>query len=380
VSDAITIPSGQGAQLAIAEGNTVHIIGADGSEVRRLQTDGEIRVLCWWNHAQLLLAGCIDEKVVAFDGGGRRKWTFTSEMDPAVYRAAKTYWFKTAPGHEGVHGLHVGVFDDGKSRCFVGSACTLEILDDTGALVKRTPVFWGPGRAFLLVGGSDGSRNLLISRWPNGTDHLAIVNSGAMAVTGRGYHTVPAGHSYVGGWSAQNRTGLFHVDLNGDGTKEVATAINGTWNRVTVYSEDGKPLHNAQFGPGASSAPGVRMRDMDVADLDGDGKKEIVVGLADGLVVALSSACQKVWSTLMPSPPVSLRCIDPGDSRLPLLVVACEDGTATALDNRGEIVRIGSVAGRPTHVSALETPAGPLAVVVTDKGEVRAFGVDRPSP
>ena len=49
----------------------------------------------------------------------------------AVYRAAKTYWFKSAPGHEGIHGLHTGVFLDGKTQAFVGSACTLEILDES---------------------------------------------------------------------------------------------------------------------------------------------------------------------------------------------------------------------------------------------------------
>ena len=72
------------------------------------------------------MAGCVDEKVIAFDRQGQRKWVFTSEMDPAVYEAAKTYWFKSAPGHEGVHGLYTGAFDEGKNRCFVGSACTLE--------------------------------------------------------------------------------------------------------------------------------------------------------------------------------------------------------------------------------------------------------------
>ena len=110
-------------------------------------------MLRWWDEPQLLLAGCVDEKVIAFDREGRRKWVFTSEMDPAVYEAAKTYWFKSAPGHEGIHGLYTGAFDEGKSRCFVGSACTLEILDETGKLVKRTPVFWGPCWKFLLVAG-----------------------------------------------------------------------------------------------------------------------------------------------------------------------------------------------------------------------------------
>jgi hypothetical protein len=96
-------------------------------------------------------------------------------MDPAVYEAAKPYWFKSAPGHEGVHGLSTGRFDGGKSRCFVGSACTLEILDEHGKLVKRTPVFWGPCWKFLLVAAADSSPNLLIAQWPNGSDDLAVV-------------------------------------------------------------------------------------------------------------------------------------------------------------------------------------------------------------
>ncbi|NUQ64449.1 MAG: hypothetical protein HUU20_18440, partial [Pirellulales bacterium] len=166
----LEIPSDTGPQLGIAEGNTIHILAADGREIRRLKTEGNVRVLHWWADRRLLLAGCVDEKVIAFGEDAERKWTFTSAMDPAVYEAAKTYWFKTAPGHEGIHGLCTGPFDEGKSRLFVGSACTLEILDEAGKLVKRMPIFWGPGRKFLLVNGPAESKNLLIAQWLNGSD------------------------------------------------------------------------------------------------------------------------------------------------------------------------------------------------------------------
>ncbi|MBN2295357.1 MAG: hypothetical protein JXM70_23200 [Pirellulales bacterium] len=375
VVDMIRVEWNEETQLAVAEDSTIHLLTHDGRQTGKLQTDGKIRLLRWWDEYKLLLVGCVDEKVIAFDASGRRKWVFTSEMDPAVYEAAKTYWFKSAPGHEGIHGLHTGSFDEGKSRCFVGSACTLEILDETGKLVKRMPVFWGPGRRFLLVKGPQDSKNLLIARCPNGVDHLSIVNSKTMTVTGNGYNGVPAGHSYIGGWTAQNRTGLFHEDLDGDGKKEVATAINGIWNRVTVYSEERKPLYNAQFGPGPSDAPRSRMRDMHIADLDGDGRKEIVVGLSEGLVVALTDECQKVWSTRLPSPPISLRCVDPPGERLPWVVVGCDDGSVTALNEQGEIVRSGNVTGRPMHIQAFDTPAGTLAVLATDKGEVKGFKI-----
>ena len=98
VSAAAVIPGAGGTQLAVAEGNTIHLLTPAGQEIRTLQTDGAIRVLRWWDECQLLLAGCADEKVIAFDREGRREWVFTSEMDPAVYEAAKTYWFKSAPG------------------------------------------------------------------------------------------------------------------------------------------------------------------------------------------------------------------------------------------------------------------------------------------
>jgi len=375
VADMITVPAADGTQLAVAEGSNIHLLTSEGKEIRKLQTDAKIRVLRRWGEHDLLLAGCVDEKVIAFDGNGGRKWEFISEMDPAVYQAAKTYWFKSAPGHEGIHGLFTGAFDDGKSRCFVGSACTLEILDETGMLVKRTPVFWGPGRMFSLVAARDGSRNLLISRWPNGNDHLAIVNSKTMARTGSGYSGVPSGHSYVGGWTAQNRTRLFHQDLDGDGKKEVATTINGTWNRVTVYSEGGQPLHNAQFGPGARNTPRAQMRDMDVADLDGDGKQEIVVGISEGLVVALTNECQKLWSTRLSSAPASIRCVGASGSQVPWIVVGCDDGTVAALNGQGALTRLGRITGRPMHMETFQTQAGSVAVLATDKGEVKGFRI-----
>ena len=133
--------------------------------------------------------------------------------------------------------------------------------------------------------------------------------------------------------------------------------------------------YNAQFGPGASSAPRARMRDMDVADLDGDGKKEIIVGVSEGLVVALSSECQKLWSTRLPSPPVALRCVAPHGTQRCWIVVGCDDGTTAALDETGALIRLGHVIGRPMHVVTFQTPAGPVAVLATDKGEVTGFRI-----
>jgi hypothetical protein len=313
----------------------------------------------------------VDEKVIAFDESGQRAWVFVSQMDPAVYEAAKTYWFKSQPGHEGIHGLFTGPFQDGKSQCFVGSACTLEILDEKGQLVKRLPIFWGPGSKFQIVDAPDGSSNLIMAQWPNGYDYPAIVNSKTMAQAGSGFNGVPPRHTFVNGWTAQNHGHFFYVDLYGDGKKEVVCDQNGSWNRVTVYSVAGAPMYNAQFGPGAIG-PAANLRDMDVADLNGDGKLEVVVGTSEGLVVALDGKMNKLWATRPPSPPTVLKAMGK------TLVVGCEDGTVVTMDAAGAVTRLGKVNGRATTIEAVRAnarPVGPLVVIGTAGGEVAGFAV-----
>ncbi|NOZ24087.1 MAG: hypothetical protein GXP25_23670 [Planctomycetes bacterium] len=369
VVDLITIPSNGGRLICAAEGKTVHVLSADGKEVRTMQTDGNIRMLRWWAEHKLLLAGCDDEKVIAFDEQGKRKWVFVSEMDPAVFRAAKTYWFKSAPGHKGIHGLYTGVFLDGKSQAFVGSACTLEILDENGKLLHRMPQFWGDETVFTIVDGPDGSLNLLGGRVYSGNYTVLIVNNKTLK-TSRGFVSVPKGHTYVGGWASMNRAHLFYVDLDGDGVKEVVSEINGTWNRVSVWTARGKALYNAQFGPGRRIRY-KNMRDLDIADLDGDGKKEILTATSSGLVVALNHKCEKVWATKLPASPTVMKVMAPG-AKAPQVVVGCQGGSVYVLDAKGSIVRTGKITGTPTRITALD---GTSVLLATDKGEVKKFEI-----
>ena len=177
---------------------------------------------------------------------------------------------------------------------------------------------------------------------------------------------------------AQNRVALVRDDLDGDGTKEVVSATNGTWNRVTVYSEDGSPLHNAQFGPGAR-IPARNIRGADVADLDGDGSKEIVVGLSRKLVVALDRKCEKLWSKALSSAPSVVKCLARDGSGGHWIAVGCEDGSLRLLDGTGMCARTAQVTGIPTRLAALGVAnAGTLLVVGTDKGEVTTFAVAGP--
>ena len=159
----------------------------------------------------------------------------------------------------------------------------------------------------------------------------------------------------VGGWTAQNRTGIEWVDVNGDDAPELVSATNGVWNHVTVFDAGGAPLHNAQFGPGPNNRPYETMRDMSVADLDGDGDMEIVVAISEGLVVALDHECRKVWATRLPSSPTQLEVITPAG---------------------GEIVGLGAAGGRVDALLTLTTARGKMAMAVTATGAVQGFAVD----
>ncbi|HJN18118.1 MAG TPA: FG-GAP-like repeat-containing protein, partial [Armatimonadota bacterium] len=364
IVDMITIPQGDETIIAVAADKTVHLLGTDGSAIRSMDADERIRMVHWWPEHGLLLAGCVDEQVIAFTLSGERKWIFTSEMHPDVYKAAKTYWFKSAPGHEGIHGLTTGDFIDGESQCFVGSACTLEIIDGDGQLAKRLVQFWGKVSHFQFVDGPAGSTNLLAARRYNGTNTVAIINNETLDPTPRGFYGVPSGHTYVGGWSSMNRDHLMYVDLDGDGVKEVLSEINGTWNRVTVWDAKGTPLHDASFGPG-DRIMAKNMRDLDVGDLDGDGKMEIYVATSAALIVALNNECEKLWATRLSSPPTVLKVV--GDA----IVVGCESGMVVTLDGAGKMVNIGQVDSAPTDITAV----GNVVVLATRDGEVKRFSV-----
>ncbi|MCC6445973.1 MAG: VCBS repeat-containing protein [Armatimonadetes bacterium] len=369
------VPTPEGPMMAVAAGSAVHLLDGIGREARTFRTDGAIRKLHWWPEYELLIAGCADEKVIAFDREGNRIWEFVSEMDPAVFRAAKDYWFKTAPGHEGIHGLYSGVFLEGKSQLFVGSACTLELLDGQGRLVRRLPVFWGTGAVFQIINGPEGSLNLLQGRSLTDGPWLAVINNRTLDPNPRGFSSVPPGHTYVGGWGDMNRAHLFYEDIDGDGQKEVVSEINGVWNRVTVWNEQGDALYNAQFGPGESVTAGPiarNMRALDIADLDGDGKKEILAATSGGLVVALDHRCRKLWSYRLPAPLVVMKAVA-SKGKLPFIIVGCEDGSVAALDGKGNLVRSAAVTGSPVCIEILP---GPVAALATDQGTAQGFRME----
>jgi hypothetical protein len=112
---------------------------------------------------------------------------------------------------------------------------------------------------------------------------------------------------------------------------------------------------------------------LDVADLDGDGKKEIVVATAGGMIAALDCQCQKLWAKRLTSPPTGIKALPARDPRQKQILVGCEDGSVLVLVDRGTPVRGARLTGSPTDIVALETDAGIIAILATDGGQVAGY-------
>ena len=122
--------------------------------------------------------------------------------------------------------------------------------------------------------------------------------------------------------------------------------------------------------------PAKNIRDMDIADLNGNGKKQIVVATSSGLVVALDHQCRKLWARRLVSAPEVLRCVVPPTHQTPWIVIGCDDGDINVLDGTGQLVRLDKVSGRPTCIGVLSIhSAHPVVLFATDSGEVKAFAM-----
>lgn len=184
------------------------------------------------------------------------------------------------------------------------------------------------------------------------------------------YHDVPTGHIDISAWGKMFRNAYFYDDIDLDGKKEVIADTEGTWNRVTVWTNDARPLYNANFGPGPFiqlKRRGTIMRGLALASLDGSGKKAILTATADGWVVALNNRCQSIWAQRLGATPVTLKTVSVGGKIR--IVIACQENLLCILDRHGNWVEKIQLSAKPLFMEpcslgvAIATQDGKLEIV-----------------
>jgi outer membrane protein assembly factor BamB len=372
-------------RLAVTAGKSVLLFDSAGSLVRTLQADDLVRVVHYWPETGVLAVGCRDFRVIAFDpASGQRRWVFQStDINPEFKKAGISGWFDRSPAeNKGVHALTSGVFLDGRSQLLVGTASTVEALSEDGKLLRSFNAGVGVVTDIALLDCGGGEVRLFPARLFGHSRLQHTSNRTPDKSTGLfvgPFTPRPGAATYVAnignGYAAIEAT-----DLDGDGRQELVALFNGTLNGLHVWDRAGALIADAAFGPGsASPRPSWQklpqtpnMRGLSIADLDGDGKKELCVITARGFVIVLNHRCEKLWARSLPSDPTAVVALAAEPARPGRLVIACRDGSLHVLDATGQFLVQAKVPGAPVRMIPLSATDVALA---TAEGRAVAYRV-----
>lgn len=236
----------------------VHIFSSSGKEIFRppywpKQTGGpilaEVQLADLDNDSRSeIVVASQDGKVYCLNALGREKWVLDTRGKILV----------SAPEIADVDG-------SGIRNVFVGSkAGTVSRIDEQGRLIWEVRMNSSVSAA-------------VVARDLNGNGVKEIIckdDSGKVMVLNEG-------GAQARGWpqdTAANMTWPFNVDagdVDGDGIKEIFTTTPDK--KFVMWDAEGKKLNEFPLTDGAHTAPRL-------ADLDGDGKDEFVIGQADGTI------------------------------------------------------------------------------------------------
>ena len=166
-------------------------------------------------------------------------------------------------------------------------------------------------------------------------------------------------------WMQRGVSHLAVLDLDSDGVEEVVVVLSGHWNQLNVYrGGSGVCLWTRCFGPARSRSR--FMSSLVVADLTGDGRREIVVGMANGWACAFDCAGTPIWQERFPSGIASMCAV----GRPARLAVGCQNGELLLIDPKGQTLRSAKLDARVSSVIA----HGHSIVAGTDAGTVARLG------
>ncbi len=362
-----------GNQWAASSGKQVALISSSGQVIRIFELNAIVGAL--WLGDGLLVAGCRDEKVVAFQlSTGERLWEFKSEMSDGLVAGSQFYWFKSAL--PGVSALSVCAFEGDEKLLFVGSTSTVEVLElKTGRLLARKQTEYGYVTGFEFVPGDGNKRQdwMLVYRRSGGFptvyafDKSLNVNNIGMGVGTDGQGMGNFGYSGVG------RGFLVAAKLEPQGDLKLVGDFNGVLNRVGVWNATGQIQHDVSFGDGFQATSGnygnwtlrnANIKDLKVGDLDGDKIQEIIVAYNRRRIFAFNPdlTLKKLW--ILDNTPTALATL--GNR----LVAGCTNGTIIELHLDGTIRQAAKLNGT---IVALSSTNDGKCIAVTNKGEWAIF-------
>lgn len=320
----------------------------------------------------------------------------------------------------GVRAVHLEDIDgDGESEAIVGTRdCWLYVLNGGGDVrwehefppgsgmrpqrltTLSTADLDGDGRRQILAGAegwlfhafeADGTL-----RWQTETHYHCITGCLSVDLDGDGRDEMLVGTEYYtinclnpdGTARWRRSTGcvsptILAADLDGDGSIEV---VYGDWRAVNaassgeLFGQTGLGGSGKFAGPGTySSRPGRmgaltwrvnvggEVEDIALADVNGDGKPEVIAGSDVGQLVCIAGDGNVVWRRDLVDKITWLTTFDRGTEVK--ILVGFETGEIRTFDENGDLAAVDRVDGEVTHLRA----AADTVVCGTSAGTVTAF-------
>jgi signal transduction histidine kinase len=176
--------------------------------------------------------------------------------------------------------------------------------------------------------------NAMSERWIGRLSLLAAMLLAAFPSWAAARGDLPLGPQPVAGWPVILGNGIHGsaavADLDGDGRDELAVGVRD--GRVFLLDATGRVL------PGwPQQVSGNVFRTPLLCDLDGDGEREVLVAGHDALVHAWRADGTPLagWPVEISDLPVSTVCELRSPAGIPFLLIACRDGRIHLLDERG---------------------------------------------
>lgn len=312
---------------ALATTDTTGIIGQADGGLRWIDAEGNLLSSGSTDAAVRAIAPLAEARVVVggddatvrvFDGDGRLQWARQIEWQPMSWE----YWTRLHCGIVSL--LSIDLDGDGEMEIVAGCADRhLYAFDGTGELLWRTACQWGVPTCLAGATSADGARRVLAGMSQPSIHGWCRVHDGA----GRFLHALQRPDIVC--WSIPSWMRVLCVaDIDGDGRDEVVTGLDTNHRQLIAYDLEGDILWDADLGGPVTAAIVVGAT--------------IIAGTSNGTVAAYESATgERRWHRFLPG---AIHGITAGAH---CLLVCLEDGRVVVLDDEGVVQRTS-----PAHADA----------------------------
>ena len=338
----------------------LHLLTTSGETRRIIQLPSQLNVLERTGEninddTPFMIAGGQDNELRAYNQAGDLLWRRTSKVADKFRQGTGFYapWFTDPDRVTGIRSLLIADTDnDGKKEIIVGRPSTVEYWDLGGHLLQRIPMpsasRLGTVSEIELLETEQGNR-ILLGQDSCGIDAVSLLDENRNFISLKGINRpyltpMTANSTDMTAWAQRGISSLEVSDLDLDNNPEVILSRSGHWNDLRVYSADGlgcRWMHS--FGPGEPiktqhTNGSLFIRDVLVANINGDNKEEVVASLANGRIMVFSANGESVWTGQFNQPAILANT----ENRL---IAGFEDGILRLFDINNNITsatRLGS--------------------------------------